>query len=256
MDTIQAIQVPTILHAPLRAIAQPLIGETCTTELLGPVIRWGPTCVARAASKGIGLGIVAAGAGVKVPQILKLYSAKSAEGLSYAGYALESAASATFAAYSVALEFPFSTYGESVFIVAQNAIIMAMICYYRQQPALAGLTLLAFALAAFGLFALVPAGILKTVQSVALVVGLVAKIPPIVAVAKAGNTGALSAVTVSAYFAGSCARIFTTLAEVNDPLVLTSFLLNGSLNLVLLAQVLYYWNVPMPGSKLDEKKKQ
>ena len=44
------------------------------------------------------------------------------------------------------------------------------------------------------------------------------------------------------YLAGSLARIFTTIKEVDDPLVLYGFLAGFVLNLVLAGQMVYYWN--------------
>lgn len=46
------------------------------------------------------------------------------------------------------------------------------------------------------------------------------------------------------YLAGSLARIFTTLQEVDDKLILYGFLSGFALNLVLAAQMVYYWNSP------------
>lgn len=44
------------------------------------------------------------------------------------------------------------------------------------------------------------------------------------------------------YLFGSLARVFTTLAEVDDPLILYGFVGGAFLNFVLAAQMLWYWN--------------
>jgi mannose-P-dolichol utilization defect protein 1 len=45
-------------------------------------------------------------------------------------------------------------------------------------------------------------------------------------------------------FAGSLARVFTTFQEMpDDAMMIASFVIASSLNGVLFAQVLYYWNV-------------
>jgi mannose-P-dolichol utilization defect protein 1 len=44
------------------------------------------------------------------------------------------------------------------------------------------------------------------------------------------------------YLGGSLARVFTTLSEVNDPIILYGFLGGFALNVVLAAQMLFYWN--------------
>ena len=46
------------------------------------------------------------------------------------------------------------------------------------------------------------------------------------------------------YLFGSLARIFTTLQEVPDRLVLLGYVAGFVLNLVLAAQMVYYWNAP------------
>lgn len=44
------------------------------------------------------------------------------------------------------------------------------------------------------------------------------------------------------YLLGSLSRIFTTLQEVDDELILYGFVAGFALNAVLAAQMLYYWN--------------
>ena len=58
------------------------------------------------------------------------------------------------------------------------------------------------------------------------------------------------------YLFGSLARIFTTLQEVPDRLVLLGYVVGFSLNLVLAAQMVYYWNAPVKeGAKGRESEK-
>lgn len=52
------------------------------------------------------------------------------------------------------------------------------------------------------------------------------------------------------YLFGSLARVFTTIAEVDDPLILYGFLGGAFLNFVLAAQMVWYWN---SGKKLGGK---
>lgn len=46
------------------------------------------------------------------------------------------------------------------------------------------------------------------------------------------------------FLIGSATRIFTTLQEVDDPLILYGFIAGFLLNAVLAAQMVYYWNAP------------
>ena len=62
------------------------------------------------------------------------------------------------------------------------------------------------------------------------------------------------------YLAGSLARIFTTLQEVDDKLILWGFIAAFALNAVLAAQMVYYWNAPRSkqttSTKLEPQAKQ
>jgi mannose-P-dolichol utilization defect protein 1 len=46
------------------------------------------------------------------------------------------------------------------------------------------------------------------------------------------------------YLAGSLSRIFTTLQEVDDKLILYGFIAGFTLNAILAAQMVFYWNAP------------
>jgi len=63
------------------------------------------------------------------------------------------------------------------------------------------------------------------------------------------------------YLLGSLSRIFTTLQEVDDKLILYGFVAGFALNAILAFQMVYYWNSPSskvakPGYKLDNKGKE
>lgn len=60
-------------------------------------------------------------------------------------------------------------------------------------------------------------------------------------------------VQVINYLLGSLSRIFTTLQEVPDPLILYNFIAGFVLNAILALQMVLYWN--SPASKKTESKK-
>lgn len=75
-----------------------------------------------------------------------------------------------------------------------------------------------------------------------------------------GHTGQLSAVTVFLLFLGTLARIFTSIQETGDSIIILTFALAALSNGVLAAQVLYYWNVTnkfllQKDKTVDKKKK-
>ena len=63
-----------------------------------------------------------------------------------------------------------------------------------------------------------------------------------------------NALQVFNYLAGSLSRIFTTLQEVDDKLILYGFVAGFALNAILAAQMVYYWN--SPGKSTIKKGKQ
>lgn len=58
------------------------------------------------------------------------------------------------------------------------------------------------------------------------------------------------------YLAGSLTRIFTTLQEVDDKLILYGFIAGFALNAVLTAQMLFYWNTKPAAGKGKGKGKK
>ncbi|RYO66413.1 hypothetical protein AA0116_g2878 [Alternaria tenuissima] len=85
------------------------------------------------------------------------------------------------------------------------------------------------------------------------VLSVASKVPQILTIWSEGGTGQLSAFAVVNYPLGSLSRIFTTLQEVDDPLLLYGFIAGFAFNAVLSLQVIYYWNAPT--SKDTESKK-
>uniref|UniRef100_A0A670ZA42 Solute carrier family 66 member 3 n=1 Tax=Pseudonaja textilis TaxID=8673 RepID=A0A670ZA42_PSETE len=71
--------------------------------------------------------------GVKLPQILKILAAKSAEGLSFNAILLELVAISGTMAYSIAHSFPFSAWGEAFFIMLQTVSIGFMVQHFGGQ---------------------------------------------------------------------------------------------------------------------------
>uniref|UniRef100_A0A8C2SRL7 Uncharacterized protein n=1 Tax=Coturnix japonica TaxID=93934 RepID=A0A8C2SRL7_COTJA len=90
----------------LRALLVPaLIPEVCFEAMKERPLH--AQCLKILLSKGLGYGIVAGSAMVKLPQVLKLYGARSGAGLSLGAVGLELLALGGSVAYSVGHGFPF-----------------------------------------------------------------------------------------------------------------------------------------------------
>ncbi|KAG6003106.1 hypothetical protein E4U43_000967 [Claviceps pusilla] len=258
MDALRSAIQPIThnLPAPVRDLGVSIIGEKCYQALLLDVDLDNTECVKYAISKGLGIGIIAASAIVKVPQIAKLLHSKSAEGVSFLSYLLETTAYLITLAYNVRNGFPFSTFGETALIMGQNVIISVLVLRYSGRASMAAVLVAALAAGLAALFAehVVDMHALGYLQAGAGLLGVASKLPQIVAIYQQGGTGQLSAFAVFNYLAGSLSRIFTTLQEVDDKLILYGFVSGFLLNAVLALQMVYYWNAPSP--KVHGNKRQ
>ncbi|VDL92974.1 unnamed protein product [Schistocephalus solidus] len=69
-----------------------------------------------------------------------------------------------------------------------------------------------------------------------------------------GSTGQLSVITVALMTAGSLARIFTSIQETSDPLIIMNYVASSTANLIILAQIACYWNNELPPVEDRQKK--
>ncbi|CAL1712124.1 unnamed protein product [Somion occarium] len=225
-----------------------IVGQKCYTTLVENLDVDDLECLKYALSKGLGLGIVVGGSIMKVPQLLLIVSAKSAKGLSLPAYVLETLSYAITLAYSYRNGFPFSTYGENLFLTLQNIIITLLIIYYPTSrltrnasvgPRLA-LATVATAVTGAALY-YIPPSTLAALQVATIPLSLFSKIPQIRQNYRAQSTGQLSAFAVISQIAGCLARLFTTAAEVGDSIITAGFALALLLNIVLGIQMYIYW---------------
>ncbi|KAI0632543.1 mannose-P-dolichol utilization defect 1 protein [Trametes polyzona] len=247
-----------------------IVGEKCYTSIVENLDLADIECLKYSLSKGLGLGIVVGGSIMKVPQLLLIVSARSARGLSLTAYVLETLAYAITLAYSYRNEFPFSTYGENLFLTIQNVVITLLIVHYNPPASLAARpslqrtilslqVVIAFAVALFVL----PTPTLALFQLATLPLSLFSKLPQIRQNYRAQSTGQLSAFAVISQVGGCLARLFTTATEVGDPIVSAGFALALALNVILGVQMWLYWGKDGrdvledgPIGVSDEKKQQ
>ncbi|KAM5215241.1 mannose-P-dolichol utilization defect 1 protein isoform 4-T4 [Hipposideros larvatus] len=119
---------------PLKRVLVPiLLPEKCYDQIL---VQWDllhVPCLKILLSKGLGLGIVAGSLLVKLPQVFKILGAKSAEGLSVKSVMLELVALTGTMVYSIVNNFPFSSWGEALFLMLQTVTICFLVLLYRGQ---------------------------------------------------------------------------------------------------------------------------
>jgi len=67
-----------------------------------------------------------------------------------------------------------------------------------------------------------------------------------------GSTGQLSALTVFMLVGGSVARVFTSLQETGDSLLVITYVVAATLNTTVAAQLIYYKDVPAKAAATKE----
>jgi mannose-P-dolichol utilization defect protein 1 len=268
MDLVRSSLQPITrnLPQPVRNLGLDLLGSHCYKSLVLDIDPFSqPECLKLAFSKALGLGIVGVSSIVKLPQLLKIVNSGSGEGVSFLSYLLETSSFLITLAYNARQGNPFSTYGESALIAVQNVVISALVLHYGGKDAAAGVFIAGLAAAVYAMFSgnIVDMKTMTMLQAGAGALGVASKLPQIFTIWKEGTTGQLSAFAVSGacvvdiyaerlirywqvfnFLIGSATRIFTTLQEVNDPLILYGFMAGFLLNAVLAGQMIYYWNTP------------
>jgi len=221
------------------------VSPQCATTLFSD-----SQCMSLLISKLLGTAIIAGSLIIKVPQIIKILGAKSAKGINFASVILELVGLLFTLAYSYRKGFPFSTYGETAFISVQNFVILYLIFAYGQDVGFSQLitTFVIYFTTAFLFLVnpgdLVPETFLASLQALNIPILIAARIPQIWTNYKAKSAGQLALLTWILNFAGVVARVFTTLKEVNDPIVLIGYLIAVVLNGTILSQILYYGSSP------------
>lgn len=189
------------LPQPLVDTGRSLLGPYCYKTLVLDIDPFAsPECLKLAISKGLGIGIIAASSVVKIPQLLKILNAQSAEGISFLAYLLESGSYLISLAYNVRHGFPFSTYGETALILVQNVVIAGLVLKFSGKGIgsvgawVAGLIAVGAALAREDLVDVKTLGLLQAAGGV---LSVASKLPQILTIWQEGSTGQLSAFAVS-----------------------------------------------------------
>lgn len=214
-------------------------------------------CLKVMISKSLGYGIIGASTLVKMPQLLKLIAAKSGAGLSFVGSFMELLAMTFNASYSIAKKFPFSAWGEVLFLIIEQTMITFFTLFYEKKVRGSYLFLVLYGLLTAVLMSgSVPIEILWYLQATNLPLAVIGKMMQAAENLKNGHTGQLSLLTVTLLFLGCVARIFTSIQETGDKVVIYTFLSASLANFVLVAQVLYYWKATNRFLQKQAKKKK
>ena len=169
-------------------------------------------CISYLISKGLSIGIVLFSFTSKLPQILYMLKTKDMKGLSYISIYLDILSTLFYTMYPYHMGYPFLTYGEGLIMS------FLFLCYK-------------------GFF---DDKIWKLIGSGSTVLSMGSRITQIISSYKSKSTGPLSTITYGLNMLGNAARIFTSLKETNDIIMVGGFVVSFILNLIIFLQIIYY----------------
>ncbi|XP_018313005.1 mannose-P-dolichol utilization defect 1 protein homolog [Mycetomoellerius zeteki] len=212
-------------------------------------------CFKTTLSKALGLGIIGGSFLVKVPQIVKILKNKSGEGINIFSVLLDLFAITAMSSYSFCNRFPFSAWGDGVFLGLQTLIIAILVMHYNGNTAKATAFLSAYiAVISAANSGLTPINVLWVCQAMNIPIVLISKFMQAYTNYVNGSTGQLSAATCFLLFLGSLARIFTSVQETGDITMILMYVCSTLANAIIVTQLLYYWNVDVKSKERLKKK--
>ncbi|XP_063708463.1 LOW QUALITY PROTEIN: mannose-P-dolichol utilization defect 1 protein homolog [Culicoides brevitarsis] len=212
-------------------------------------------CFKALLSKVLGIGLIAGSMLVKVPQIIKIWNAKSATGINIVSVLLDLVAITCHMAYSYVSGFPFTSWGDTSFLAIQTALIAALVFLYSGKPNVSVIFTVLYGVICYVLMGgFTPKNLLWSAQGLNIPI-LFGKLSQAVTNFKAKSTGQLSAITCFMLFFGSLARIFTSVQETGDSMMILTYLASSFANAVIVFQLVLYWNSDKVASG-DEKKQK
>lgn len=159
-----------------------------------------------------------------------------------------------YASYSFVKGYPFSAWGDTALLAVQTVIVGILVLFYQGLRVQAlGYLLIYLGVCVALMGGLTPVTVLWTLQGFNIPVLLAGKLTQAYTNYKNGHTGQLSAITLFMLFFGSLARIFTSIQETGDTMVIITYVASSFANTVLVAQLLYYWKVDVSKVKTEKK---
>lgn len=178
---------------------------------------------------------------VKVPQIVKILSNKSGEGINIFGVLFDLFAITCHMAYSFVSGFPFSAWGDGLFLAFQTATIAALVLLYGGASGKSATFVAAYASIVYILMGgYTPIEYLWSAQAFNVPILFVGKMIQALTNYRNQSTGQLSSATCFMLFAGSIARIFTSAQETGDFMMILTYCVSTFANAIIVAQLFYY----------------
>ena len=145
----------------------------------------------------------------------------------------------------------YSAYGEGVFLAFQTFLIGFFVLWYTGKSIKAALFFILYtAIMVYLCSPIVPKTVLTALQASNVPIVVLAKGIQVFTNYQNQSTGQLSIITLLLLFAGSLARILTSIYETGDQLIVWTYILATFMNGLLLFQIYYY---PPPAESHKKK---
>jgi len=213
--------------------------DCATTLLAGGGLASG--CAGALLSKVLGYAVVAGSAALKLPQIANVLASKSADGLSRASLEAETVGYFVSLAYSMVRGMAFNAYGECLFLLLQDVVLLFLVTSLGDQRYLRLVLIIALLGGIGGSFynELLATATLEYAYSGMNVVFYYARAQQIWENFRASSTGQLSLISSSLLLVGNSVRVLTTLQEGGGTNMLVGFVISFLLNLFIVLQIFF-----------------
>lgn len=222
-------------------ILQSILSRECFEDLIlnGDFLNVG--CIQLLLSRLIGFSIVLlCSVFMKLPQVIKILYSRSAEGVSFSSQFLMLITTSSTISYSLAKDYPFSTWGESIALGIQTLAICVLILIYKDYFKEAVLFMACYFVCMLLLLSIASMNVLYGLQLLSLPLSVMSKWTQIQMNYSRKSTGQLSATYVLLMSCRSMGRLYTNVTETGDTLRIATFLMACFLNTLLGCQLLYY----------------
>lgn len=209
-------------------------------------------CFKLTLSKVLGLSIISGAFLLKAPQIYNFVKSGSVEGVSLFSCYLDVIVYQNSIIYNTMEGYPLSTYGEGIVIYAQNVLIVLLMWKFSKPsiPMSQRFAVLASLLSlTMGTIYLLPSEQRALLPSCGIALTIWSRVPQIWTNFQNGHTGQLALATWVLNALGALARVFTTLQEVDDVLILSGFAAGAFLSFTIVVQILWYWKATQAKQK-------
>ncbi|XP_054012787.1 solute carrier family 66 member 3 [Hylaeus anthracinus] len=179
---------------------------------------------------------------LKIPQILNLYNAKSAKGISIASLLLELVSYTVMTSYNYTNGYSFLSYMEYPVILFQEYIMFFLVLKYLNKINLVAAlsAVLYFTITICFALRVIPAGVLTFLASLCTPISMSSKVIQLLAIVRAKNADAVSPITwfISAFT--NLTRVFTIWLDSADILLLGNFTISVLLSSSIMFAAIYY----------------